>query len=66
MIPPQNLTPREKDVLALLKKGKTDKEISVELNITIRAAQYHVGRLRRKFQFRDRRAFMLEGKKSST
>jgi len=56
---PAHLTPREKEVLALLKKGFADKEIAAELGISPRLAKYHVAELRRKFKVTTRRAFML-------
>ena len=56
---PAHLTPREKEVLALLKKGFADKQIAVELGISARMAKYHVAELRRKFKAPSRRLFML-------
>lgn len=54
-----SLTTKEKEVLSLLKKGWSDKEIAAELGIPVRRAQYYVGRLRLKFGFASRRQFML-------
>ena len=59
MVTPAHLTPREKEVLALLKKALSDKEIAVELGISPRMAKYHVAELRRKFKVTTRRAFLL-------
>lgn len=43
------LTPREKEVLALLVSGKTNKEIAETLDIGVRTAQFHVENIKWKF-----------------
>jgi DNA-binding CsgD family transcriptional regulator len=53
-----NLTPRETEVLALLKLGQSDKEIAAALNISVETVKNHVRQLRRKFAVSSRRAFM--------
>lgn len=48
------LTPRERDILALIAKGRTNKEICDELWITMPTIKTHIGNLRAKTQSRDR------------
>lgn len=48
------LTRRELEVLHLLSNGLSNKEISHELCIAIRTAQFHVGQIRRKLQVSNR------------
>jgi len=42
---PDILTPREWEVLALLRQGLTNEQISDRLNVTIHAARYHVSEI---------------------
>ena len=44
------LTPRELEVLELLAKGMTNKEIAVELVITVRTIKFHVSSILRKLE----------------
>jgi DNA-binding CsgD family transcriptional regulator len=39
------LTPRERDVLALLAEGRSNKEIARVLGISVHTAKFHVGQL---------------------
>ena len=48
------LTPREKEVLAEIAKGKSNKEIAAALNITEKTVKTHVSNLLGKLQLQDR------------
>lgn len=48
------LTAREREVLALLKRGLADKQIATRLEISVRTVEKHVGHLLRKFGARSR------------
>ncbi|MFD2671342.1 response regulator [Marinicrinis sediminis] len=50
----EELTPREKEVLLLIAEGKTNKEISEELHISIKTVKTHVSNLLMKCQLEDR------------
>ena len=52
----RGLTARELDVLRLLARGLTDKEIGKDLYISPRTAQVHVGRIRMKLDVKTRTA----------
>ena len=49
------LTKREEEVLALIKIGKTDKEISQELCISVNTARKHVENILSKYGVHDRK-----------
>ncbi len=48
------LTPRELDILKLIAKGKTNKHIAIELNITESTVKVHVKNLLKKLRLRSR------------
>jgi RNA polymerase sigma factor (sigma-70 family) len=53
------LTPREHEILELLKKGLDNKEIARRLNISIKTAMYHMTNLFRKLQVKNRQEAAL-------
>jgi DNA-binding NarL/FixJ family response regulator len=52
---PYGLTPREIDVLALLRKGLTDNEIAATLEITSKTVGHHVSAILAKLDVHSRR-----------
>ncbi len=46
----KKLTPRESDVLALIVKGKTNKYIARELNISMKTVEIHRSRVMKKME----------------
>ncbi|QIN29845.1 response regulator [Brevibacterium luteolum] len=48
------ITPRERDILALIARGRTNQEICDELWLTMPTIKTHIGNLRAKTQSRDR------------
>ena len=48
------LTPREREVLELLKKRLTNEEITTELVISLRTAETHVANVLQKLGYKDR------------
>lgn len=60
MIQPK-LTPREKEVLALLKEGLTNEQIGAQLNISKHTARHYVEKLLDKFRLRNRIQFVKPG-----
>jgi len=48
------LTPRERDILSLIARGRTNQEICDELWLTMPTIKTHIGNLRAKTQSRDR------------
>lgn len=54
----RGLTPRQREVLALVKLGKANKEIASALNISERTVKFHVSCLLSVFQKQDRRELM--------
>lgn len=66
---PSHLSPRQVDVLRMIREYKQNKEIAAELNISMRTAKFHVSALLEKFQVRHRyelykREFSPEGQAS--
>lgn len=55
-----NLTPREKDVLALIGKGFTRKEVAVKLHISVNTAAEHVQNIYQKLNINTRAEAALE------
>ena len=49
-----NLTKREREILVLITKGKLNKEIANELNITERTVKNHIANLFKKINVYDR------------
>lgn len=54
----KKLSRREYQVLELMVLGKTNKDIAVELNVTIDAVKYHIKNIMFKTSIRDRRDFI--------
>lgn len=53
------LTPREREILALLKKGSDNKEIAQKLNISVKTTMYHMTNLFRKLEVKNRQEAAL-------
>lgn len=53
--PAVNLTERESDVVALVVKGMTNREVAAELYVTEKAVEYHLGNVYGKLGIRSRR-----------
>lgn len=51
---PETLTPRQQEVLALLRRGLTNDQIAAELRISVDGAKYHVAEVIRRLGVRDR------------
>jgi len=60
------LTPRQRDVLAMLRQGKSNKEIARQLGITERTVKAHTGAIFEKLGVRDRMqlALVVHGRRS--
>jgi len=54
------LTKREKDVLKLILKGKSNKEIGQELNIVLATTKLHVSNVLRKHEVKDRTNLVIK------
>jgi DNA-binding CsgD family transcriptional regulator len=52
---PEILTPREQDVLALLREGRSNEEIAERLGISFTTAKFHVSQIIAKLGVRSRR-----------
>lgn len=50
----ENLTPREREVLACIHKGRSNKEIAEELHVGERTVKFHVSSLLSKFDKKTR------------
>jgi len=50
-----NLTPKEIEVINLIKAGKSTKEIAMVLNISKKAVDYHRDNIRKKLNLKDRK-----------
>ena len=48
------LTPRQREVLQLVAEGKSTREISTALNITVKTVEFHLSRAYRKLDVRSR------------
>lgn len=49
------LTAREREVVALVARGMTNKEVATELYVTDKAVEYHLGNVYAKLGIRSRR-----------
>lgn len=52
------LTERQKQVFHLMKDGRVAKEVAQALNITVRTAKFHMGRIYQRCRVHDRNEFM--------
>ncbi len=52
-LPPDPLSPREREVLQLVAEGKTTKEIAQALGVSVKTAESHRGRLMEKLDIHD-------------
>jgi DNA-binding NarL/FixJ family response regulator len=52
--PADDLTPREREILALVARGSSNQEIATELVISERTARIHVSNIQRKLDLRSR------------
>lgn len=52
------LTERQLQIVALMRGGKVAKEIASELNVTVRTAKFHIGRIYQRCRVHDRHEFM--------
>jgi DNA-binding CsgD family transcriptional regulator len=50
----QQASPREQQIVALVRSNKTDKEIAAVLNIATRTVKFHVSRLLKKYAAQSR------------
>lgn len=57
--PPEQLTPRELDVLSLIGRGRSNTEIAEELYISEVTVKSHIGRIFAKLDLRDRAAAIV-------
>jgi DNA-binding NarL/FixJ family response regulator len=48
------LTPREREILALLAEGETSRQIAIQLTLSERTVNTHIGNIYRKLQINDR------------
>jgi two-component system, NarL family, response regulator len=60
LLPGHSLTARESQVLQLLMRRLTNKEISCALNIAERTVKFHVSNILSKLQLQDRRGLLLD------
>jgi DNA-binding CsgD family transcriptional regulator len=58
---PDALTPAEREVLQLLAKEKTNKEISLELAISQRTVEYHLASINQKLGVKTRIGAIVKG-----
>jgi two-component system, NarL family, response regulator NreC len=58
MSSPQLLTTREREVLQLLARGYTNREVAERLHISIRTAEWHRASIRRKLDLASRAALV--------
>jgi pSer/pThr/pTyr-binding forkhead associated (FHA) protein len=54
LLPPVDLSDRERDILARVSKGMTDKETATELGISVNTVRSHLDRIREKTGLRKR------------
>ncbi|WP_181784030.1 helix-turn-helix domain-containing protein, partial [Pseudonocardia pini] len=56
-VPPgvRDLTDREREVVALVGRGMTNREVAAELYVTDKAVEYHLGNVYAKLGIRSRR-----------
>jgi len=55
---PELLTARERDVLQLLARGHTNREVAERLHISVRTAEWHRASIRRKLDLASRAALV--------
>ena len=60
MLPDVPLSKREKEVLKLVLQGKSNKQIALSLNITIRTVEFHLKNIYAKFQVNSRIELILK------
>lgn len=60
MIPDVQLSKREKEVLKLVLQGKSNKQIALSLNITVRTVEFHLKNVYAKFQVSSRIELILK------
>ena len=60
MIPDVHLSRREKEVLTLVLQGKSNKQIALSLNITLRTVEFHLKNIYAKFQVSSRIELILK------
>lgn len=53
------LSPRQADIVRHIVRGKSDKQIASELNITVPTVRTHIDRLFRKFDLNDRMELLV-------
>jgi two-component system, NarL family, response regulator NreC len=51
---PELLTPRERDVLQLLARGHTNREVAERLHLSVRTAEWHRASIQRKLNITSR------------
>ena len=54
VLPPNSLTPRQKEVLAFLTEGLTNRQIAAQLGISVRTVGFHVQKLKARLNTRSR------------
>jgi DNA-binding CsgD family transcriptional regulator len=60
MIPDAKLSKREKEVLNLVLQGKSNKQIALSLDISVRTVEFHLKNIYAKFQVDSRIELILE------
>lgn len=63
---PVMVTPREREVLAHVERGLSNRQIGMALGIAMRTVDKHVENLMRKFQVRDRRRLVAEYREAAS
>ncbi len=54
-VPVGGLTERERDVVALVRQGYTNREVAETLFVSVKAVEYHMGNIFAKLGIRSRR-----------
>src|ERR1044071_4105360 len=60
MIPDMKLSKREKEVLELVLQGKSNKQIALSLDISVRTVEFHLKNIYAKFQVSSRVELILK------